>query len=76
MEANEAPVNMTFICKEELEAMLLKEMNVAHSLAYGEGIIDNQGNYLPGCDLHRRLAYMEYVTLKNVYEFIQNMESV
>ena len=67
---------MTFICKEDLEAMLLKEMNIAHALAYGEGIIDNQGNYLTGCDLHRRLFKMEYDTLKNVYEFIQNMERV
>jgi len=67
---------MTFICKEELEAMLLKEMNIAHALACSEGIKDNQGNYLPGCDLHRRLAKMEYNTLKIVYEFIQNMESV
>lgn len=67
---------MTFICKEDLEAMLLKEMNIAHAYAYSEGIIDNQGNYLPGCDLHRRLSKMEYDTLKTVYEFIQNMESV
>ena len=67
---------MTFICKEDLEAMLLKEMNIAHSIAYSEGIKDNQGNYLPGCDLHRRLSKMEYDTLKNVYEFIQNMVSI
>ena len=67
---------MAFICKEDLEAMLRKEMNIAHALAYREGIIDNQGNYLPGCDLHRRLFKMEYDTLKIVYEFIQNMESV
>ncbi len=67
---------MTFICKEELEAMLLKEMNIAHTLAYSEGIKDNQGNYLPDCDLQRRLLKMEYNTLKIVYEFIQNMESV
>lgn len=67
---------MTFICKEELEAMLLKEMNIAYALAYSEGIIDNQGNYFPGYDLHRRLSKMEYDTLKNVHEFIQNMESV
>ena len=38
---------MTFICKEELEAMLLKEMNIAHALACSEGIKDNQGNYKP-----------------------------
>ena len=56
--------------------MLLKEMNIAHALACSEGIKDNQGNYLPGCDLHRRLAKMEYNTLKIVYEFIKNMESV
>lgn len=67
---------MTFICKEDLEAMLRKEMNIAHALAYNEGIKDNQGNYLLGCDLHRRLSKMEYDTLKNVYEFIQNMESI
>ena len=67
---------MAFICKEELEEMLLKEMNIAHSIAYSEGIIDNQGNYLPGCDFHRRLSKMEYDTLKIVYEFIQNMESI
>ena len=67
---------MTFICKEDLEAMLLKEMRIAHALAYSEGIIDNQDNYLPGCDLHRSLSKMEYDTLKIVYEFIQNMESI
>lgn len=67
---------MAFICKEDLEAMLRKEMNVAHALAYSEGIKDNQGNYQPGCDLHRRLSKMEYDTLKSVYEFIQNMESI
>lgn len=67
---------MTFICKEDLEEMLRKEMNIAHALAYSEGIIDNQGNYLPGCDLHRSLSKMEYDTLKIVYEFIQNMESI
>ena len=67
---------MTFICKEELVAMLCKEMNIAHALAYSEGIIDNQGNYLPACDLHRRLSKMEFDTLKNVYEFVQNMESI
>jgi hypothetical protein len=67
---------MTFICKEDLEAMLRKEMNIAHTLAYSEGIIDNQGNYLSGCDLHRSLSKMEYDTLKIVYEFIQNMESI
>jgi hypothetical protein len=31
---------------------------------------------LLGCDLHRRLSKMEYDTLKIVYEFIQNMESI
>lgn len=67
---------MTFICKEDLEAMLLKEMNIAHALAYSEGIIDNQGNYLPGCDLHRIVSKTEYDTLKIVYEFIKNMESI
>jgi len=67
---------MTFICKEELESMLRKEMGIAYALAYSEGIIDNQGNYSLGCDLHRRLSKMEYDTLKIVYEFIQNMESV
>ena len=67
---------MTFICKEELEAMLLKEMNIAHALACSEGIIDNQGKYLPGSYLHKKKKKMEYNTLKIVYEFIQNMESV
>ena len=67
---------MTFICKEDLDAMLLKEMNTAHALAYSEGIIDNQGNYLLGCDLHRRLSKMEYDTLKIVYDFVQNMETI
>lgn len=67
---------MTFICKEDLEAMLCEEMNIAYALAYSEGIKDNQGNYLLGCDLHRSLSKMEYDTLKTVYEFIQNMESI
>ena len=68
---------MTFICKEDLVKMLTKEMNIAYSLSYNsEGIINNQGNYSAGCDFHRRLAQMEYETLKIVYDFVQNMESV
>ena len=68
---------MTFICKEDLLGMLLKEMNIANSLSYNsDGIIDNQGNYSPGCDFHRRLAQMEYNTLKTVYDFVQNMETI
>ena len=68
---------MTFICKEDLVEMLLKEMSIAHSLSYNSvGIKDNQGNYLPGCDFHRRLAQMEYDTLKIVYGFVQNMETI
>ena len=68
---------MTFICKEDLVEMLTKEMNIAHSLSYNsEGITDNQGNYSPGCDFHRRLAQMEYKTLKIVYDFVQNMETI
>ena len=68
---------MTFICKEDLLGMLLKEMNIANSLSYNsEGIIDNQGNYSLGCDFHRRLAQMEYNTLKIVYDFVQNMETI
>lgn len=52
-------------------------MNIAHSLSYNsEGIIDNQDNYSPGCDFHRRLAQMEYDTLKIVYDFVQNMETI
>lgn len=68
---------MTFICKEDLVEMLHKEMSIAYSLSYNsEGIIDNQGDYSPGCDLHRRLAQMEYDTLKIVYDFVQNMKTI
>ena len=68
---------MTFICKEDLVEMLTKEMNIVHSLSYNsEGITDNQGNYSPGCDFHRRLAQIEYTTLKNVYDFVRNMETI
>ena len=57
--------------------MLHKEMSIAYSLSYNsEGIVDNHGNYLPGYDFHRRLTQMEYDTLKIVYDFVQNMETI
>lgn len=67
---------MTFIHKEDLDAMLVNEMNIANKQVNSTGIKDNEGNYLPGCDLHRAISLIQYNTLKIVYDFVQKMEKV
>lgn len=64
-----------YIKKGELLYVLHEQMQIAAHIANNESPIDNDGNYSLGIDWHRRVAGIQYRTLKAVCDTIDALKT-